>query len=144
MHKTLIAIILLVSKFAFSQVEISWTDLEDVEFSDLYVEEEDEYFLYPHFGPGVLALEGKEVILSGYILALDPDDGYYILSKGPFASCFFCGAGGPETVVELDLKSDKDSFIMDEYITMKGVLKLNADDIYHCNYIFQYAEVHKR
>lgn len=55
MHKTLIAIILLVSKFAFSQVEISWTDLEDVEFSDLYVEEEDEYFLYPHFGPGVLA-----------------------------------------------------------------------------------------
>ena len=69
------------------------------------------------------------------------DEGYYILSKGPFASCFFCGDGGPETIVELELKNKNQYFMMDEIATIKGVLKLNADDIYQCVYILQNAEV---
>lgn len=57
---------------------------------------------------------------------------------------FFCGGAGPETIVELELKSDKDYFLMDEVVTMKGILKLNADDIYKCNYILEKAEVFRR
>ena len=144
MHKYFILFVFLISKWSFSQTEINWKDLEDVEFSDLYIEEIDEYVLYPHFGFDVRELDGKEITLSGYILAIDPDEGYYVLSKGPFASCFFCGAGGPETIVELNLKSEKDSFFMDEFATIRGILKLNADDIYRCVYILEYAEVHKR
>ena len=63
--------------------------MEDVEFSERYVEEVDEYVLFPSFGFDVQKLDGKEVILSGYILAIDPEIGYYVLSKGPFASCFY-------------------------------------------------------
>ena len=96
---------------------------------------------YPYFGQSVKNLSGVEVSLTGYILALDPDEGYYILSKGPFASCFFCGDGGPETIVELELKNKNQYFMMDEIATIKGVLKLNADDIYQCVYILQNAEV---
>ena len=144
MHKYFIFFLLFISKFSFSQIEISWQDLEDVEFSEVYVDEVDEYILFPHFGLGVRELDAQEVVLSGYILALDPDKGYYVLSKGPFASCFFCGAGGPETIVELSLKSDKDSFYMDEFTTIKGTLKLNIDDIYRCVYILENAEVNKR
>ena len=144
MHKYCIVCLLFISKFSFSQIEITWKDLEDVEFSDIHIEEVDEYVLYPHFGFDVRELDGKEVALSGYILAIDPDKGFYVLSKGPFASCFFCGNGGPETIVELSLKSDKDSFFMDEFATIKGVLKLNPDDIYRCVYILEYAEVYKR
>ena len=145
MHKYLIILFLFFSsKFSFSQTEISWTDLEDVEFSDVYIEEIDEYVLYPHFGFDVIELGGQEITLSGYVLAIDPDKGFYVLSKSPFASCFFCGAGGPETIVELSLKSDKDSFFMDEFATIRGTLKLNADDIYRCVYILEDAEVHKR
>ena len=144
MHKYPLLVALLFPFYSVSQVEISWETLADIEFSDMYVEEVDEYFLYPHFGPSVLELEGKTVILRGFMLAIDPQDNYYILSRGPFSSCFFCGVGGPETVVELKMKSEKDYFVMDEMVTMKGVLKLNADDIYQCNYIFEQAEVHKR
>ena len=144
MDKYSLLVALLFPFYGFSQVEISWETLADIEFSDMYVEEVDEYFLYPHFGPSVLELEGKTVILRGFMLAIDPQDNYYILSRGPFSSCFFCGVGGPETVVELKMKSEKDYFVMDEMVTMKGVLKLNADDIYQCNYIFEQAEVHKR
>ena len=144
MHRYFILFILFVSKFSFSQTEISWKDLEDVEFSYNYVEEIDEYISYPHFGLDVRELEGKEVVLSGYILALDPETNYYVLSKGPFASCFFCGAGGPETIVELSFKSDKVSFFMDDFTTIKGSLKLNIDDIYRCVYILENAEENKR
>jgi len=139
MHKYFIVFLLFISKFGFSQIEISWQDLEDVEFSDMYIDSIGEYVLYPHFGFNVRELDGKQVALSGYILAIDPDKQYYVLSKGPFASCFFCGAGGPETIVELSLKSDKDSFFMDEFATIRGVLRLNADDIYRCVYILEDA-----
>ena len=144
MYKYFLFFSLFITKFSFSQIEISWQDLEDVEFSETYVEEVDQYILFPHFGLDVRELEAKEIVLSGYILALDPNEGYYVLSKGPFASCFFCGAGGPETIVELSLKSDKDSFYMDEFATIKGILKLNIDDIYRCVYILEDAEVNKR
>ncbi|MEC9209844.1 MAG: DUF3299 domain-containing protein [Bacteroidota bacterium] len=144
MHKYFIFFLLFISKFSFSQIEITWKELEDVEFSDMYIDSVGESILWPHFGFNVRELDGKEVSLSGYILALDADKGYYVLSKGPFASCFFCGAGGPETVVELSLKSDKYSFYMDEFATIRGFLKLNADDLYRCVYILEDAEVNKR
>ncbi len=143
MLNKIIFLILFISKISFSQTEINWTNLEDVEFSERYVEEVDEYVLFPSFGFDVQQLDGKEVILSGYILAIDPEIGYYVLSKGPFASCFFCGAAGPETIVELSLKSKDKSFMMDEFATFKGYLKLNSDDIYRCVYIIEFAEVYR-
>tara|TARA_Y100001933_G_C18759019_1_gene463216 strand:- start:90 stop:521 length:432 start_codon:yes stop_codon:yes gene_type:complete len=143
MRNKIIFLILFISKISFSQTEINWTNLEDVEFSERYVEEVDEYVLFPSFGFDVQELDGKEVILSGYILAIDPEIGYYVLSKGPFASCFFCGAAGPETIVELSLKSKDKSFMMDEFATFKGYLKLNSDDIYRCVYIIEFAEVYR-
>ena len=144
MHKLCFFLLLFVTKISFGQIEITWKTLEDVEFTDTYLEELDAYYYYPYFGPNVSALEGQEVILRGFVLAIDPVERYYILSKGPYASCFFCGGAGPETIIELELKSDKDYFLMDELVTMKGVLKLNADDIYKCNYILEKAEVYRR
>jgi hypothetical protein len=39
------------------------------------------------------------------------------------------------------LKPGHAKFKNDEVITIKGILKLNKDDIYHCNYILKNAEV---
>ena len=68
---------------------------------------------------------------------MDPDMGYYILSRYPMSACFFCGGSGPESVVELKFKSKEQSFEMDEVVTLKGRLKLNDEDVYQCNYIFE-------
>ena len=144
MAKYCIFFLLFIAKFSFAQIEISWADLEDVEFSEMYVEEIDEHMLYPYFGFNVRELDGRKVTLNGYILAIDPAINYYVLSKGPFASCFFCGAGGPETIVELSLKSKNASFFMDEFASITGVLKLNADDMYRCVYILEDAVADKR
>ena len=90
MHRYFIFIFLFITKLSFCQIQISWEDLEDVEFSDMYIDSINEYILYPHFGPNVRELHDKKVSISGYVL-VDPDKGYYVLSKGPFVSCFFVG-----------------------------------------------------
>ena len=101
------------------------------------------YYYYPFFGSEVRDLAGKEVIITGYVLAIDPLKGYYVLSKGPFSSCFFCGVGGPESIMELNPVDTDTKFKMDEIVTFKGILNLNYDDIYRSNYILDKAEVYQ-
>ena len=81
------------------------------------------------FGKNVEALNNKEVKITGYMLTLAPDEGVYVLSQNPYADCFFCGYGGPETAIELVLKPGHDDFLMDELVTVTGTLKLIYDDI---------------
>lgn len=124
-----------------AQTKITWETLQDVQFTDKYNEEVEAYYYYPHFGPTVKALAGKEVYIKGYMLPMDPEAGIFILSRNSYAACFFCGRSGPESIIELKLKPKHPKFRMDQVVTMKGKLKLNRDDIYQCNYILEGAEV---
>lgn len=143
MLRLLIIPLLFLATPGMSQIEITWKTLTDVRFTDKYSEEEEAYYYYPHFGSSVKALEGKEVFLTGYMLTIEPKMGIYILSRNPFAACFFCGKGGPESIVELKLKPGHSKFKMDQVVTIKGKFKLNQDDLYQCNYILEEAEAYK-
>ncbi|MCG8387171.1 MAG: DUF3299 domain-containing protein [Cytophagales bacterium] len=143
MLRLLIILLLFLATPGMSQIEITWKTLTDVRFTDKYSEEEEAYYYYPHFGSSVKALEGKEVFLTGYMLTIEPKMGIYILSRNPFAACFFCGKGGPESIVELKLKPGHSKFKMDQVVTIKGKFKLNQDDLYQCNYILEEAEAFK-
>lgn len=138
-NKLIFSLFLLTSIPFIAQKNITWDDLADVKFTEKYYQEYGQYFLYPTFSESVKNLEGKQLTLTGYFLNLDPEGATYILSKGPMASCFFCGVGGPETAVELHFTS-KPSFKTDDIITVTGVLELNADDPGHFNYIFRQSE----
>ncbi len=128
---------------AFSQTKINWVTLSDVKFADKYSDEVEAYYYFPTFGSSVLALNNKDVIIKGYVLEIDRGNDVYILSANPFAACFFCGGAGPESIVELKLPKNHPRFSMDEVVTFKGKLKLNAVDIYQCNYILENAVVYK-
>ncbi|MEQ9165847.1 MAG: DUF3299 domain-containing protein [Fulvivirga sp.] len=144
-HKSVIILFILIFitvRTSIAQTEITWQTLGNVRFTDKYSEEVEAYFYYPHFGEKVKALEGKKVYLKGFLLTIDPKENIYILSRYPFASCFFCGNGGPESIVELRLKPNHPNFKMDQIVTILGTLKLNQDDIYSCNYILLEAEVY--
>ncbi|UZR98368.1 DUF3299 domain-containing protein [Chondrinema litorale] len=141
MHKLSFILFVFFSLPVWSQTRITWETLADVKFTDKYSEEVKAYYYYPHFGTTVKELEGKEVFIKGFILALEPKEDIYILSQNPYSSCFFCGNGGPESIIELKLKPGYPKFKMDQVVTMKGRMKLNKDDIYQCNYILQEAEV---
>lgn len=141
------AIILLFSLLSFSPnsmraqgVELTWRTLSDVEFADVYVDELEASYWKPTFGPSVKAMQGKEVFITGYLIPVDYDENFYVLSRYPFAACFFCGGAGPESVIDLRFKSSTRKYKTDERLTFKGKLQLNADDIYQMNYILENAE----
>ncbi|WP_192349005.1 DUF3299 domain-containing protein [Algoriphagus sp. Y33] len=133
----------LISTSIFAQTKINWDILSDVTFSDKYSEEVEAYYYFPTFGPSVLALNNKEVIIKGYVLEIDRGNDVYILSANPFAACFFCGAAGPESIVELKLGKNHPRLTVDQVVTFRGILKLNAVDIYQCNYILESAAIYR-
>lgn len=118
---------------------VSWDDLKDVKFTRKFIKEEDMYFLFPTFGEKVKKLNGTELQIKGYMIPVDPEDKVYVLSAQPMASCFFCGGSGPETIIQLNLKTRK-KFRTDEIWTVKGKFRLNADNLDECNYVLDGCE----
>jgi hypothetical protein len=60
---------------------------------------------------------------------------YIILSKFPYSQCFFCGGAGPETIAEVYFKIKLSKFEADQFIRVKGKVKLNETDLEHGNFI---------
>jgi len=121
----------------------SWDILADVTFSAQYLEEYGAKYLVPEFGKTPIAYEGKILEITGYIIPADPEQDIYILSFFPYASCFFCGNAGPETIVQLVFeqkdKSRKRNYQIDDIRTFRGKLRLNKDDVEYTNYILEEA-----
>lgn len=88
---------------------------------------------YPVVNEQLKALNKKKIVVSGYIIPLDPDT--YVLSKYVFASCFFCGGAGPETVMGVQFKDLKKRLKTDQYVVLTGTFETNEtvveDWIYH-------------
>ena len=115
--------------------------LRDVTFKKKWSAEESMFILYPTFGVKVAGLKDKEIVLTGYMIPVDVDANVYVLSANPYSSCFFCGGAGPESVVQVKFKKSTKRFNTDDRVTVKGKLKLNADDINELNYILEGCDV---
>jgi outer membrane murein-binding lipoprotein Lpp len=126
-------------------LRLTWKMLTDVVFTDEYSEEVQAYVPYPTFGAQLQAIEGREVLIEGYIIPLEEtgDETILVLSAQPYSSCFFCGGAGPESVMDIKLRPDeKRKFTTDDRMTFRGKLRLNDDDLYYLNYILEDAAVH--
>ncbi|MEM9822373.1 MAG: DUF3299 domain-containing protein, partial [Bacteroidota bacterium] len=124
-----------------AQEIIDWIVLADVQFEQKQSEESGESYDLATFGEEVKAMEGKEVSIHGYVIPLDPLGLSFVLSRNPNATCFFCGGGGPETVIDIKLKPEKiKQYKMDERRTFKGILQLNPTNIEHFTYVLKAAE----
>lgn len=109
--------------------EVSYKISED-EFGELYV---------PVFSENIQKLEGKMVEADGYIIPFEgmfkPD--HIILSSLPLAECFFCGSGGPETVMEVMLSNPIK--YTSKRVKVRGKLTLNSKDPEKLMYILEGA-----
>ncbi len=136
----LVLMLLLCVKTTKAQgVDGLWRTLAKVAYSKKYSEELMDNILVPQFGAEVLALEGKEVIISGHVMPLEIGEKYFVLSAFPFSSCYFCGKAGPETVMEIYTK--KTFKLSTPTVRLKGKLKLNKTDINHLFYMLKDAEI---
>lgn len=138
--KISIVLLLWLSTFpVFSQTSINWKTLAKIKFVEKYVEAESTYEYLPEFSATLEALHGKEISIKGFMLPIEPENDIYLLSQNPLSSCFFCGGGGPESVIELNLKPGHPTFRMDQVVTIRGTLRLNKDDFEHMMYILDEA-----
>jgi len=86
-----------------AQQKISWDQLADVTWTETYIDSLGYKQIKGTFGEEVKSLNGKEITISGYVIPLDAMGLSYALSQSSFASCFFCGQAGPETVMDLNV-----------------------------------------
>jgi hypothetical protein len=93
---------------------------------------------YPVFESEVWALQGKEVVVRGYILPLETGlQNQFIFSLYPYSNCYFCGGAGPETVMEVYPKSPIN--FSSKPVTIKGKFKLNDKNYEQLMYILENA-----
>jgi hypothetical protein len=116
-----------------------WPKLYDIKFEKAKDDLGD--YQKPVFSAAAKALSGKVVSLPGYMIPSDLAGGKgntFMFSSMPINACFFCGVGGPESVVEVNMKQPL-SF-HDKPIEIKGILRLNDKDPDKMIYILEQAE----
>ncbi|MEM9338852.1 MAG: hypothetical protein AAGA66_09005 [Bacteroidota bacterium] len=97
----------------------------------------------PVFSSELEQRAGTDISLEGFVIPIQQasSHGYFVLSRFPYQSCFFCGAAGPETVVEV--YSREKFSLMDERVYVEGKLQLNHDSPLHLFFIIKDAKVKK-
>ena len=125
----LLSLFLIVGSLSVSgQTLVGWNTFAQVKFHRQY----SETFGFevnvkpPEFSKELMALNGKEIKVKGYVIPVDAELGMYMVSANPFANCFFCGNAGPETVVELFPNGRFPRFSTDQMVTFKGILQINT------------------
>lgn len=115
-----------------------WPTLYNVEYEK---KKELEGFDKPVFNEKVKLLEGKKIVLPGYIVPFN--DGRksqnFMLSSLPLNACFFCGVGGPETVVQVF--TNLPVSYTDRPVEIGGILRLNDSDPEKMIYILESSEL---
>lgn len=103
-----------------------WPVLYDIQ----YEKAQDEYGAYdrPVFSEAVKKMAGQEITLPGYIIPFEGTNQSkaFMFSSLPLNACFFCGVGGPETVVQVRMAKPID--YNDKPVEIRGRLKLNPDN----------------
>jgi hypothetical protein len=125
-------------KPAESELVLTWTMLKDV----TYVKKpHPDYGIIqqPVFGESLKKINGKKVVIKGFIIPLDFEE--YALSKTVYASCYFCGQEGPETVMGIEFKKLTKKLKTDMSVTLKGKFVLNPNDPDNWMFNLKQAEI---
>lgn len=118
---------------------LTWSKLENIDFTEKYVKEVEGYMLFPKFTDELKKLNGKQVTVEGYVVPVDKTGSMVALSANPYAACFFCGKAGPASVMTIKLKTKNPKYKIDDYVKFTGILRLNDSDIKEFYYILENA-----
>lgn len=119
---------------------IGWSQLSDVKLKWEYEKQFGQQVQVPVFGKKLRALEGDAFVVSGHYIPAELDKNSIILSKLPYASCFFCGGAGIDSVIEIQFAKKPRRFKLDEIVKVSGTLQLNDSDYDHMIFILTNAK----
>lgn len=121
-----------------------WKMFADISEERKFVEEEDTYYPMPVFTPTLLNLNDKEIKLSGYYLPYSQSDSVIIISRYPYANCFFCGGAGIESVAMVELvEASSETYSTDQILMVKGTLELNSTNFKKLIFVIKDATIEK-
>ena len=110
---------------AFLQDTLTWKQLSVIRFVSKKHPTYGE-ISFPVVNDNLKKLANKKVVIKGFIVPIDSKN--YAISKNVFASCFFCGKAGPETIAGLKFKGNLPKLKTDQYVTVQGVFRYNEDN----------------
>lgn len=116
-----------------------WPKLYDIRFENAK-DAAGEAYEKPVFSTAAKTIDKKSVSLPGYIIPFENGmkSSHFMLSSLPVNACFFCGVGGPETVIEVFTKEPVT--YTEKPVEFRGTLKLNDKDPDKMIYVLENAE----
>lgn len=125
--KIVMVLVFSTAHYDYKPIKIDWALLMEIEYN-LKFNQASELKIYASiFTEALIAFDGKEVIIEGFVIPLDENGGMVALSANPYASCFFCGKASSASVMGLYLKKKK-LYKIDDFRKFRGMLKLNYND----------------
>lgn len=90
-----------------------------------------------------MLLDGTVIEVRGYMIALDvkAEKSEFLFSRYTQNMCFFCGAAGPETAMQVYMKGNKKVKHSSEKIALRGKLKIQSGDPSGLIYILEESEL---
>jgi len=78
----------------------------------------------------VQKMHGTEIEIRGYMIALDvtAKQSHFMFSRYPQNMCFFCGAAGPESAMQVFMKDGKKLEHTINKVVLKGKLNIQKGD----------------
>jgi hypothetical protein len=120
---------------------LTWKLLAQIKYIKKPSKDFPEGVMFPVVNPTLKAKNKKTIVMSGFIIPIDNKT--YALSKNVFASCFFCGQAGPETIMGIKFKNPGMKLKTDQYVTLQGTFRYNDNDVDDWIYHIENAEIVK-
>lgn len=120
-------------------IKLKWEVLMDIHYRLRYFKQIKADVFSPFFGEKVKALNGKEVIIEGFVIPFDESGELLALSYNPYSSCFFCGNASPASVISMFMDDPGEFYDLDDFKKFKGTLFLNYGDPNQFYYILKNA-----
>lgn len=120
MRSTILLALFSLAFTAKAQFTLDWSYFN----STTYDIDETGAYINPNYSEQLREWDDKDVLIVGYIVPLNVQLRTYVISAYPMQQCFFCGGAGPETVIQLYFKDSPPRLLTDQYVILKGRLKL--------------------
>ncbi|MGQ2985273.1 hypothetical protein [Flavobacterium sp.] len=106
---------------------LTWKLLGQIKYIKKPSADYPEGVMFPVVNTTLKTKNKKQITMSGFIIPIDNKN--YALSKNVFASCFFCGQAGPETIMGIKFKNPNMKLKTDQYVTLTGTFRYNDSDV---------------
>lgn len=141
--KHFLAILLIFScQLSHISAQSIWQTLSMVTYTSQYDPDMGFEVKMPTVNPLVMSYDNKEIEVEGYIIPLTGKKAqkHFMLSRYPENMCFFCGAAGPETAMQVFMKGDNLMEYTSKKIIVKGILHVSPLDAANLIYTLEEGE----